>query len=47
MKQMIQASVLSLILINTMWLVGCNTVAGFGKDVSKSGEAITDVAKKK
>lgn len=27
-------------------LTGCNTIKGFGKDVSKTGEAVTDSAQK-
>ncbi|MCL1623928.1 entericidin A/B family lipoprotein [Moraxella sp. Tifton1] len=27
-------------------LTGCNTIKGFGKDVSKAGDAVTDSAKK-
>lgn len=27
-------------------LTGCNTVKGFGKDVSKTGEAVSDGAQK-
>ncbi len=27
-------------------LTGCNTIKGFGKDVSKTGEAVTDGAQK-
>lgn len=27
-------------------LTGCNTIKGFGKDVSRTGEAVTDGAQK-
>lgn len=27
-------------------LAGCNTIKGFGKDVSKTGEAVTEGAQK-
>lgn len=27
-------------------LTGCNTIKGFGKDVSKTGEAVTEGAQK-
>jgi predicted small secreted protein len=30
-----------------VFLVGCNTVAGVGKDVQRAGEAVEDIAKKK
>ncbi|MFI4919722.1 MAG: entericidin A/B family lipoprotein [Legionellales bacterium] len=30
--------------IITVMLVGCNTVKGLGKDVSSSGDKVTDVA---
>ncbi len=30
-----------------VFLAGCNTIAGIGKDVQRAGEAVEDVAKKK
>jgi predicted small secreted protein len=30
-----------------VFLSGCNTIAGIGKDVQRAGEAVEDVAKKK
>ncbi len=30
-----------------VFLTGCNTLAGIGKDVQRAGEAVEDVAKKK
>lgn len=30
----------------TMVLTGCNTIKGFGKDVSKAGDAVSDGAQK-
>ncbi|STZ63710.1 entericidin A [Moraxella lacunata] len=27
-------------------LTGCNTIKGFGKDISRTGEAVTDGAQK-
>jgi predicted small secreted protein len=34
-----------LVLIAAMFLAGCNTVEGIGKDVKKSGEVIEKAAK--
>jgi predicted small secreted protein len=31
----------------TVWLAGCNTMEGMGKDIQKAGEKIEDAAKKK
>ncbi|OYT99906.1 MAG: entericidin [Burkholderiales bacterium PBB1] len=30
-----------------VFLTGCNTIAGVGKDVQKAGEAVEDLGKKK
>jgi entericidin A len=30
-----------------VFLTGCNTIAGMGKDVQKAGEAVEDLGKKK
>ncbi len=30
-----------------VFLTGCNTIAGVGKDVQKAGEVVEDAAKKK
>ncbi|MEI7464559.1 MAG: entericidin A/B family lipoprotein [Burkholderiales bacterium] len=30
-----------------VFLAGCNTIAGIGKDVQRAGEAVEGVAKKK
>jgi predicted small secreted protein len=30
-----------------VFLTGCNTIVGIGKDVQRAGEAMEDVAKKK
>jgi predicted small secreted protein len=30
-----------------VFLSGCNTLAGMGKDVQRAGEAVEDVAKRK
>lgn len=30
-----------------VFLSGCNTIAGVGKDVQKAGEAVEDLGKKK
>ena len=32
--------------LSVLWLVGCNTVEGMGKDISKAGDAIEGAAKK-
>ena len=32
--------------LSALWLVGCNTVEGMGKDISKAGDAIEGAAKK-
>ena len=29
-----------------LWLAGCNTVEGVGKDIKKGGEVIEDAARK-
>lgn len=41
MKKLIVATLASVFV-----LTGCNTIKGFGKDVSKTGEAVTDSAQK-
>lgn len=41
MKKLIIAS-----LVATFALTGCNTFKGFGKDVSKAGDAVTNTAQK-
>ncbi|MDO4895899.1 MAG: entericidin A/B family lipoprotein [Moraxella sp.] len=41
MKKLIVATLASVFV-----LTGCNTVKGFGKDISKTGEAVTDGAQK-
>jgi predicted small secreted protein len=45
MNNVTKFGLIGLVLTSFMFLVGCNTVSGFGKDVSKSGEAISHVAK--
>jgi entericidin B len=35
-----------LLLVGTVGLAGCNTVAGAGEDISKGGHAITNSADK-
>jgi predicted small secreted protein len=47
MKNITKVSLIGLVLTSFMFLVGCNTVSGFGKDVSKGGDVISDVAKPK
>jgi entericidin A len=37
---------LSFMLVMMAFLTGCNTVEGFGKDVSKAGDKIESAAKK-
>ena len=34
------------VIVATLVLTGCNTIKGFGKDVSKAGDAVTDGAQK-
>lgn len=41
MKKLILASIASVFV-----LTGCNTIKGLGKDVSKTGEAVTTTAQK-
>ncbi|WP_026213003.1 entericidin A/B family lipoprotein [Faucicola boevrei] len=41
MKKLIIATVASVFV-----LTGCNTVKGFGKDVSKAGNAVTNTSQK-
>lgn len=41
MKKLLIASIASIFV-----LTGCNTVKGFGKDVSKTGDAVSNTAKK-
>ena len=41
MKKLALASLTALFVLS-----GCNTFEGFGKDVSKAGEAVTDTADK-
>lgn len=41
MKKLIIASVAAVLV-----LTGCNTIKGFGKDVSKTGEAVSNTATK-
>lgn len=41
MKKTLAAS-----LLVTFVLTGCNTFKGFGQDVSKAGETVTDTAEK-
>jgi predicted small secreted protein len=45
MKNVTKFGLIGFVLTSFMFLVGCNTVAGLGKDVSKGGDVITDVAK--
>jgi predicted small secreted protein len=40
-------TILILTLSLTFGLAGCNTVQGLGKDISKAGDKIEEVAKKK
>ncbi len=39
MKKLIIASIAA-----TLVLTGCNTIKGFGKDVSRTGEAVSNTA---
>lgn len=41
MKKVLIASIAAVVI-----LTGCNTIKGFGKDVSKTGEAVSDTAQK-
>ncbi|MPW74588.1 entericidin, EcnA/B family [Moraxella catarrhalis] len=41
MKKVLIASIAAVVV-----LTGCNTIKGFGKDVSKTGEAVSDTAQK-
>ena len=41
MKKVLVASIAAVVV-----LTGCNTIKGFGKDVSKAGEAVADTAQK-
>ena len=41
MKKLIAASIVVMFSVT-----GCNTIKGFGKDVSKTGEAVTTTAQK-
>ncbi len=43
MKRM--KTLISLALLASVFLAGCNTIKGAGKDVQKVGEAVEDVAK--
>jgi entericidin A len=38
---------LTLILSTLVFLAGCNTISGVGKDIQKAGESIEEAAKKK
>ncbi|MFN0185042.1 MAG: entericidin A/B family lipoprotein [Aquabacterium sp.] len=44
---MIKRIPLLLLFIGAVALGGCNTVQGLGKDISKAGDKIEEVAKKK
>ncbi|MEG0821258.1 MAG: entericidin A/B family lipoprotein [Burkholderiaceae bacterium] len=35
-----------LVALTVLWLTGCNTVAGFGKDLGRAGDAITGASDK-
>jgi predicted small secreted protein len=37
---------LSIVLLS-LWLTGCNTMAGLGQDLQKAGEKVEEAAKKK
>ncbi|WP_410471752.1 entericidin A/B family lipoprotein [Faucicola mancuniensis] len=41
MKKLVIATIASVFV-----LTGCNTIKGFGKDVSKTGEAVSNTAQK-
>jgi predicted small secreted protein len=41
MKKLIAASIVVMFAVT-----GCNTIKGFGKDVSKTGDAVTNTAQK-
>ena len=41
MKKLIAASIVVMFAVT-----GCNTIQGFGKDVSKTGDAVTHTAQK-
>ena len=43
---MMMKKVLAASLIMAFVLTGCNTFKGFGKDVSKTGDAVTNTAQK-
>ena len=43
---MMMKKILATSLIMAFVLTGCNTFKGFGKDVSKAGDAVTNTAEK-
>ena len=43
---MMMKKILAASLIVAFALTGCNTFKGFGKDVSKAGDAVTNTAEK-
>lgn len=45
-KEIVMKKLLIAITAATFVLTGCNTFKGFGKDVSKAGDAVTDGAQK-
>lgn len=45
-KEIVMKKLLIAVTAATFVLTGCNTVKGFGKDVSKAGDAVTDGAQK-
>lgn len=45
MKQQTQVKKLTLVALTAMTvLTGCNTISGFGQDVSKAGNTVSDTA---
>lgn len=44
--EMMMKKILATSLIMAFVLTGCNTFKGFGKDVSKAGDAVTNTAEK-
>jgi predicted small secreted protein len=36
----------ALVAVAALWLAGCNTIEGIGKDIGKAGDKIEETAKK-
>ncbi|MCX7814775.1 MULTISPECIES: entericidin A/B family lipoprotein [Tepidimonas] len=41
-----QRLIVTLLACAGLWLAGCNTVQGLGKDIQKGGQVLQDAAKK-